>query len=78
MNLFRSEEHARNWPGFVPGTEQGILPLQQLVKTFSGNFFSRRRDPDYVSKVGQYIRELLSELAMNGPYWSLPPQAKAA
>jgi hypothetical protein len=78
MNLFRSEEHVRNWSGFAPGTEQGILPLQQLVKTFSGNFFSRRRDPDYISKSGQYVQELLSALAENGPFWALPPQARAA
>ena len=29
MNLFRSEEHVRNWPGFAPGTEQGLIPLQR-------------------------------------------------
>jgi hypothetical protein len=78
MNLFRSEEHVRNWTGFVPGTEQGIVPLQRIVKLFSGNFVKKRREPDYVSKSGQYVREFLSALAENGPFWSPAPRARAA
>lgn len=78
MNLFRSEEHARNWTGYVPGTEQGIIPLQRIVKLFSGNFFRKRREPDYVSKSGQYVQEFLSALAENGPFWSTGPKARAA
>ncbi len=50
MNLFRSEEHIRNWTGFVQGTEEGITPLNDLVKLFSGNYFKKRMDPDWVSR----------------------------
>jgi len=39
MNLFRSEEHVRNWFGFEAGTEEGMIPLNDLVKLFSGNSF---------------------------------------
>ena len=78
MNLFRSEEHVRNWTGYVPGTEPGIVPLQQLVKLFSGNFFSKRLEPDYVSKSEHYVKEFLSALAENGPFWSPAPQARVA
>jgi hypothetical protein len=49
MNLFRSEEHVRNWSGFKSGTEEGIVELSALVKAFSGNLFTRRLDPDYFS-----------------------------
>ena len=31
MNLFRSEEHIRNWTGFEAGTEEDII---QLVDEF--------------------------------------------
>ena len=49
MNLFRSEEHIRKSSCFVEGTEEGITPLPDMVKLFSGPYFSRRLDPDYVS-----------------------------
>jgi hypothetical protein len=39
MNLFRSEEHLRNWSGFKSGTEEGIVEMSALHKLFSGNLF---------------------------------------
>jgi hypothetical protein len=77
MNLFRSEEHARNWPGFAPGTEQGIVRLDHIVKLFSGNLFTRRKEPDYVSKSPEYVKQFLSALAQMGPFWA-PPMEHAA
>jgi len=50
MNLFRSEEHIKSWAQYDPATEEGILPLPDLVKLLSGNLFQRRLDPDYVSQ----------------------------
>jgi hypothetical protein len=78
MNLFRSEEHVRNWTGYVAGTEQGNVPLQRIVNLFSGNFFRKRREPDYVSKSGAYVHDFLSALAEMGPFWSPAPKAEAA
>jgi len=49
MNLFRSEEHIRNWVRYDPVTEEGILPLEDLVKFFSGKFSKKRLDLNYVS-----------------------------
>jgi hypothetical protein len=75
MNLFRSEEHISNWSGFVRGTEEGILPLNDLVKLFSGNYFRRRLDPDWVSHSREYGREMVATLAdigKTGPFWQLP------
>jgi len=74
MNLFRSEEHIRNWAGFDPATEEGIIPLQDLVKIFSGNFFRKRLDPDYASQSQQYLSEFLAEIAkvaQTRPFWRL-------
>jgi hypothetical protein len=76
MNLFRSEEHVRNWSGFKPGTEEGIVELPALVKVFSVNLFTRRLDPDYISHFQKYLEEFISAVGEIGkvlPFWL--PQA---
>ena len=75
MNLFRSEEHIRNWVRYDPAAEQGILPLENIVKVFSGKFMQKRLDPDYVSHVQEYFGEVLSvisEIAKIRPFWTPP------
>ena len=77
MNLFRSEEHIRNWPSFDPATEEGIVPLTQLMEMFSANLFSKRLEPDYFSHIQEYMGEVLTalgELAKERPFWSPPSQ----
>ena len=72
MNLFRSEEHVRSWEGFAAGTEEGIISLADLVKLFSGNYFRRRLDPDWVSRSREYAFEMVStmqEIGKTGPFW---------
>lgn len=74
MTFFRSEEHLRNWAQFQAGTEEGILPLSDLLKLFSGQMFRRRLDPDYFSHMRQYGMEwitTLQEIGKVGPFWSL-------
>ncbi len=73
MNFFRSEEHVRNWSGFKPGTEEGIVELPVLVKVFSGNIFARRLSPDYISNFQKYVGEFISVIGEIGkvrPFWS--------
>ena len=75
MNFFRSEEHVRNWARFDAETEDGIVPLADLVKLFSGNYFRRRLDPDYLSHSREYAREMaktLGEIGKTGPFWRRP------
>ena len=72
MNLFRSEEHVRSWSDFQSGTEEGIIPMQDLARLFSGNLFTRRLDPDYVSHLEKYIQEFVQELKGRGSFWQLP------
>jgi len=72
MNLFRSEEHVRNWSGFKTDTEEGINPLSDVAGLFSGNFFTRRLDPDYVSRMQAYLMELIGALKGLGSFWQPP------
>jgi len=75
MNLFRSEEHIRNWARFDPAAAEGIISLSDLVKLFSGSYFRRRLDLDWVSHSREYVREMvttLAELGKTGPFWKRP------
>ncbi|MEW5913264.1 MAG: hypothetical protein AB1814_11960 [Thermodesulfobacteriota bacterium] len=72
MNFFRSEEHAKNWRGFAPGSEEGLLSLEDLLKMFSGPYFRRRLDPDWVSHSREYARAMgatIQEIGKTGPFW---------
>lgn len=71
MNLFRSEEHIRRWSGFQAGTEQGIVPLSEMMKAFSGSLFKRRSDPDYVSNYRKYAAEFVGAVQGMGDFWKL-------
>ena len=74
MNLFRSEEHIRNWTRYDPAAEQGILPLENIVKVFSGKFMQKRLDPNYASHAQEYFGEtvsVISEIAKTRPFWSV-------
>jgi hypothetical protein len=75
MNLFRSEDHIRNWARYDPAAEQGILPLENIVKVFSGKIFQKRLDLNYVSHLQEYFHETLSvisEIAKTRPFWTPP------
>jgi hypothetical protein len=72
MTFFRSEEHLRNWAQFDPSTEGGIISLPDLVRLFSGSYFTRRMDTDYVSKMSEYMNEMaeaLQGLENAGSFW---------
>ena len=76
MNLFRSEEHIRKWSGFKADTEGGIVSLLDMTKAFSGTFFKRRLDPDYVARRREYLGEFLTdlaEIAKTRPFWTPGP-----
>lgn len=72
MNLFRSEEHARAWRGFREGSEEGIVALDDLVEMFSGPYFRKRLDGQWVSHAREYAREMgitMKKLGKDGPFW---------
>ena len=75
MNLFRSEEHIRNWSRYDPAAEQGILPLENIVTVFSGKFMQKRLDSNYASHALGYFSEvisMMSEIAKTRPFWTPP------
>lgn len=65
MLFFRSEEHLKNWAQFDPATEGGISQLDGLLTMFSSNIFKRRLDTDYITKMRDYIGELIGEMGSN-------------
>ncbi|MEJ2658755.1 MAG: hypothetical protein P8012_16465 [Desulfobacterales bacterium] len=74
MNLFRSEEHIKNWSGFKAGTEEGINPLSDIVKLFSLNLFTKRLDANYASHMDAYLMEFVGALKKMGSFWHPPEQ----
>jgi hypothetical protein len=75
MNLFRSEEHIRNWASFAQDSDEGMTPLPDMVKLFSGPYFRRRMDQDYFSHMFEYVREMrgtLNAIGKTGPFWNRP------
>jgi hypothetical protein len=73
MNLFRSEEHLRNWSFFDSASAESIMSLANWAKVLSGPLFRNRLQPDYLARVHEYASELfvsLKELGKEGPFWT--------
>ncbi len=49
MNLFRSEEHARNWSDFAEDMAPSLLPISEWADIFANPFFRQRGREDYIS-----------------------------
>jgi hypothetical protein len=43
-----------------------------MAKGFSGNFFRKRLDRDYVSHMREYMIEFVKALQSRGSFWQLP------
>ena len=72
MNLFRSEEHVKNWSGYDPVSAEMIMPLADYALAFSGPLTRNRLEPDYLSRVPEYLPELLltlQKLSGKGSFW---------
>ena len=72
MNLFRSEEHARNWHGFKPEAEGGLLTLAQMMEVFSAPMFRERSAPNYISRYGELRPGFvagLTQITRDHPFW---------
>jgi len=74
MNLFRSEEHARNWHGFAPEAEGGLLSLSSMMTLFSADQFRERLNGHYVSSRASYrpqFMELIRQVTHDHPFWKV-------
>jgi hypothetical protein len=72
MNLFRSEEHVKNWSLYDPVSADAIMPLADWALVFSGSLARNRLEPDYLSRVQEHKSELflaLQSLGKTGPFW---------
>ncbi len=49
MNLFRSEEHARRWDGYLDDMASSLMPVAEWADIFSNDFFRERGRRDYIS-----------------------------
>jgi hypothetical protein len=49
MNLFRSEEHARNWAQFDANFVQNLQPVAVWAERFSAQRYRARVRLDYIS-----------------------------
>jgi hypothetical protein len=75
MNLFRSEEHARNWSGYRAEAEGGLTPLRDMLYIFSSENFTERLGGHYITKMADFRRDLMARIkAIKGddPFWSVP------
>ncbi len=73
MNLFRSEEHVKNWSQYDAGSAESIMPLADWALAFSGPLFRNRLAPDYLSRIKEYASELLTslkKLGKTGAFWT--------
>ncbi len=74
MNFFRSEEHLRKWEGFSEKKKGGIIDLRDLMQLFSGSYFTKRRELDYFSHLGDYLTDMIASLdSLDNPgiYWRM-------
>ena len=72
MNLFRSEEHVKNWSHYDSASAESIMPLSNWATVFGGPLCRNRLQPDYLSRVHEYAGELLASLkslGKAGPFW---------
>ena len=72
MNLFRSEEHVKNWWGYRKEAASGMLPLAGMMEIFSAPLFRERLAPDYLMRVGELAADFIvhaRRVTQNNPFW---------
>ena len=72
MNLFRSEEHVKNWSAYNSISEESIMPLANWASAFSGSMCRDRLGPDILSRRSEYLAELfqtLQKFGKKGSFW---------
>ncbi len=73
MNLFRSEEHVRNWSQFNRESAEAISSLDDEVALFSTEAGKHRLDGDFISRwlprQAEERAEVARRLGKSGPFW---------
>jgi hypothetical protein len=76
MNLFRSEEHVRNWSLYDAAARDGTLSLRDWPPVFSVDYCRNRLEPDYFLRAWELrpgLFQALAQLGKVGPFWGTPP-----
>ena len=76
MDLFRSEEHVRNWSSYDPAAREGTMSLGDWAHVFSGDYCRERLAPDYFLRARDLrsgVFRALADLGKTGPFWGTPP-----
>ena len=71
MNLFRSEEHVRNWSLYDPISEEAIMPVVDWDVAM-GALNRGFDEPDRLSRIEEYVGDWLAklqELGKTGSFW---------
>jgi class 3 adenylate cyclase len=66
MNLFRSEEHARNWSLYYRTSDDYIMPVSEWASLMSGPVMRNRLDADYLANADTYNAEYNHALKEHG------------
>ncbi|HKI99973.1 MAG TPA: hypothetical protein VKB51_15970 [bacterium] len=72
MNLFRSEEHARNWQGYQEGAAAGLQPLSAIAAIWGADRYRERLNGHYVSSARDYlpqVAEITARVTGGNPFW---------
>ncbi len=73
MNLFRSEEHVRQWALFNPESADGLIALPDLAALFGTESRRHWLDDDYLSRWfpqrAHERREVLERSGKAIPFW---------
>ena len=72
MNLFRSEEHVKEWSAYDSISEESIMPVSDWAYALGAKLFSRRLEPDYFDRLDEYWEDFfgrLAELGRKGSFW---------
>ena len=73
MNLFRSEEHVKNWSEYDPISEESIMPVADWEKVFATPLVCTRLDADCLSHVQEGMAAFfgaLAEMGRSGAFWT--------
>jgi len=77
MNLFRSEEHVRQWALFDPSSAEGTRPVSDFATIlFVLPRHRERLAPDYLLRLTELSRDLptrLEQFGRGAPFWRLTP-----
>lgn len=71
MLLFRSEEHVDRWCRSWNLGRGAILSLDQTWRLAHAWYSADRRDPAWRRRTVEETEALLSEIGLEGPFWSL-------